>query len=149
MAGKNKLPSIVDSKKKESKKKESKKKESKKRVSKKKNEKIYCGAKDPIPKSYDRLGSMLECAKKRDGIKYWGVKKIDSKILKIINKDQEKDIFTELKLKQVRIIGKLNKIHRDFDKEKDKEKKIQLKKEFDKAKSELSTIEEKIKKIKN
>lgn len=156
MGGKNVLPNIAESKKKNSKKNDSKKKESKKPTKKtsskrksKKNEKIYCGARDPIPKSYDRLGSMLECAKKRDGIKYWGVKKIDSKILKMINKEQQEDIIRELKLKQSGLIGKLSKLQKDFVREKDKDKKIKIKKEFEKAKEELSIIEDKIKKLKN
>ena len=46
-----------------------KKKDGKK--SSKKADKVYCGPKKTIPKSYDRLGTMLECAQKRGGIALW------------------------------------------------------------------------------
>ena len=45
---------------------------------KQKKAKIYCGVAD-VPKG-SKLGSMVECAKKNQ-VRYWGVKKIDPKIL--------------------------------------------------------------------
>ena len=71
--------------------------------------KVYCGPKKEIPKTYDRAGTMLECAEKRGGIALWGVNKVDSKILRMVNGENDEnkkteDLIKEIKLKQTGLL---------------------------------------------
>ena len=151
---KNTLPNIANTTKKDTKKdtkkntKKDTKKTTKKVKSKKINNKFYCGAKDPLPKSYGRLGSMIECAKKKDGIKYWGVKAVDSVILNIINGKKEEIQLKKLELEHVGLMGTVSRLKKEFIKDISDKKKEKIRKEFDKVKKQLIFLEEKIKKLK-
>ena len=109
--------------------------------------KVYCGPKKEIPKSYDRAGTMLECAQKRGGISLWGVNKVDSKILKLVNGENDdnkktEDLIKEIKLKQTGLQGKLTKLRKEHASAKDDKTKENIKKEFDKIKNEINKLQE-------
>lgn len=113
----------------------------------KKAVKVYCGPKKEIPKSYDRAGTMLECAEKRGGISLWGVNKVDSKILKMVNGEDDankkkEDLIKEIKLKQVGLQGKLTKLRKEYNSAKDDKIKENIKKEFEKIKNEINKLQE-------
>jgi hypothetical protein len=131
----------------------SKKDAGKKDGSKKKAVKVYCGPKKEIPKSYDRAGTMLECAEKRGGISLWGVNKVDSKILKMINGEDDankkkEDLIKEIKLKQVGLQGKLTKLRKEYNSAKDDKIKENIKKEFEKIKNEINKLQESVDSLK-
>jgi hypothetical protein len=149
---KDKDGSKKDSKKKDGSKKDGSKKKDGKKGSKK-ADKVYCGPKKTIPKSYDRLGTMLECAQKRGGIALWGVNRVDSKILKLVNGDDDDkksndDLIKEIKLKQVGYQGKLTKLRKEYNSSKDEKIKENIKKEFEKVKNEIIKLQENIEKLK-
>lgn len=135
--------------------KEGSKKGSKgKKGSKKDGGKVYCGPKKEIPKTYDRAGTMLECAQKRGGISLWGVNKVDSKILKLVNGEDDDnkktdDLIKEIKLKQAGLQGKLTKLRKEHSSAKDDKIKENIKKEFDKIKSEINKLQETVDALKN
>ena len=109
----------------------------------KKAVKVYCGPKKEIPKTYDRAGTMLECAEKRGVISLWGVNKVDSKILKMVNGEDDvnkkkEDLIKEIKLKQAGLQGKLTKLRKDYNSAKDDKVKETIKKEFEKIKNEIN-----------
>jgi hypothetical protein len=141
-----------DGKKKNGSKKDDSKKKDGSKKSSKKVDKVYCGPKKTIPKSYDRLGTMLECAQKKGGIALWGVNRVDSKILKLVNGDDDKksndDLIKEIKLKQVGYQGKLTKLRKEFNSSKDEKIKENIKKEFEKIKNEIIKLQENIEKLK-
>ena len=123
------------------------KKDSKKEV------KVYCGPKKVIPKTYDRAGTMLECAQKRGGISLWGVNKVDSKILKMVNGESDdnkktEDLIKEIKLKQTGLQGKLTKLRKEHSSAKDDKTKENIKKEFEKIKNEIIKLQESIEALK-
>ena len=119
-------------------KKDSKKKDSKKKDSKK----IYCGIDNPIPVGY-RLGSMQECFDVGK-VMYYGVKKIDSKVLDS-KKNNDLD-ENALQIKKVGLMGKITKIKKDLLKIDNINEQNKLKKEYDLIAKEINSIEEKIKK---
>ena len=128
-------------------KKGSKKEEGGKEGSKKKAVKVYCGPKKVVPKTYDRPGTMLECAEKRGGIALWGVNKVDSKILKMVNGEngenkKTEDLIKEVKLKQAGLQGKLTKLRKEYNSAKDDKIKENIKKEFEKIKNEINKLQE-------
>ena len=130
-----------------SKKEEGGKDGSKKKGSKKKAVKVYCGPKKVVPKTYDRPGTMLECAEKRGGIALWGVNKVDSKILKMVNGEngenkKTEDLIKEVKLKQAGLQGKLTKLRKEYNSAKDDKIKENIKKEFEKIKNEINKLQE-------
>jgi hypothetical protein len=136
-----------------SKKEGGKGKGSKKEGSKSKG-KVYCGPKKEIPKSYDRAGTMLECAQKRGGISLWGVNKVDSKILKLVNGENDdnkksEELIKEIKLKQAGLQGKLTKLRKEHASAKDDKTKENIKKEFDKIKNEINKLQETVDTLKN
>ena len=118
--------------------------------SKKKAVKVYCGPKKVVPKTYDRPGTMLECAEKRGGIALWGVNKVDSKILKMVNGEngengenkKTEDLIKEVKLKQAGLQGKLTKLRKEYNSAKDDKIKENIKKEFEKIKNEINKLQE-------
>jgi hypothetical protein len=115
--------------------------------------KVYCGPKKEIPKSYDRAGTMLECAQKRGGISLWGVNKVDSKILKLVNGENDdnkkiEDLIKEIKLKQAGLQGKLTKLRKEHASAKDDKTKENIKKEFDKIKNEINKLQETVDSLK-
>jgi len=114
---------------------------------KKKAVKVYCGPKKVVPKTYDRPGTMIECAEKRGGIALWGVNKVDSKILKMVNGENDEnkktdDLIKEIKLKQAGLQGKLTKLRKEYNSAKDDKIKENIKKEFEKIKNEINKLQE-------
>lgn len=93
------------------------------------SEKIYCGIR-PIPKG-SRLGSMKECADKRE-IRYYGIKKIDPKLIGTIQgakKTNSRDlIFKEITKNK----GKIKNIKNKIAGTKDKAIKDKLQKDLEK-----------------
>jgi len=87
------------------------KKSAKKEPKKKKpaKEKIYCGPQEPMPKPYNKYGSMKEC-KDKNQVKRYGLYKIDSKIIK--PKDEDKGGKNALLIKKAGLIGKVSRFKR-------------------------------------
>jgi len=85
---------------------------------------IYCGVRD-VPKKKKR-GSMKQCVEKGQ-ISYYGVKKVDSKLLeKHLNSKKEKKDATKVLMKMAEqkgtLTAKLSKLKKAIDAEKDKKK---------------------------
>jgi hypothetical protein len=94
---------------------------------------IYCGIKK-VPKN-KKLGSMKECAEKGQ-VSYWGLKKIDTKILEN-SKSVKKMSLDKTRTNKIKLDTRLKKLTKDLDVAKDKEKKSTLKKEITKTKKDL------------
>jgi hypothetical protein len=94
---------------------------------------IYCGIKK-VPKN-KKLGSMKECAEKGQ-VSYWGLKKIDTKILEN-TKSVKKMSLDKTRTNKIKLDTRLKKLTKDLDVAKDKEKKSTLKKEITKTKKDL------------
>ncbi len=94
---------------------------------------IYCGIKT-VPKN-KKLGSMKECAEKGE-VKYWGLKKIDTKILEN-TKSTKKLSLDKTRTNKIKLDTRLKKLTKDLDAEKNKEKKQTLKKQITKTKKDL------------
>jgi hypothetical protein len=113
---------------------------------KEKKLKIYFGREEIVPEGY-RRASMLEALEKNK-ISYYGVKKIDTKLLNM-NFDKKKNeiLKKELILKSAQLRGKLNNFKRQIDylKGKDEKERTKYINEFNKYKKELITVLEKIK----
>ena len=127
-------------------KKESKKTTSKK-VSKPKKEpklKVFCGISQPIPKGH-KLGSMKECLELKQ-VRYYGLKKIDSKLADSIN--VKKESKSELMIKIAGLRGKLSKVKRDIDNSKNFEEKKKLTEEFETVRKQILSLNDKMQKIK-
>ena len=87
---------------------------------------IYCGVDNP-PKGSKR-GSMKECAEKGQ-IRYYGLKKIDSRILEYTkNKTKNKHSKEDLMIKLASLRGKRKGINNKLIGLKDKDKKEELEK---------------------
>lgn len=71
-------------------------------------EKIYCGPQEPIPKPYNKYGSMKECHDKNQ-VKRYGLYKIDSKLLKSTKNKEDKTILLK---KKAGLLGKVSKYKR-------------------------------------
>ena len=80
------------------------------KVKKQPKEKIYCGPQEPMPKPYNKYGSMKEC-KDKNQVKRYGLYKIDSKIVKP-NKDEDKKGKNALLIKKAGLIGKVSRFKR-------------------------------------
>ncbi len=94
---------------------------------------IYCGIKK-VPKN-KKLGSMKDCAEKGQ-VTYWGLKKIDNKILESSQKNKKVSL-DKARLNKIKLDTRLKKLNKDLDNTKEKEKKATIKKEIDKTKKEL------------
>jgi hypothetical protein len=94
---------------------------------------IYCGAKK-VPKN-KKLGSMVECAEKGQ-VMYWGVKKIDSRVLEN-TQGQKKVSLDKARTNKIKLDTRLKKMVKDLENAKDKEKKQTIKKNIEKTKKEL------------
>ena len=128
-------------------KKSSKKDGSKKKTSKatkpKKPAKAYCGIKNPIPKNY-RLGSMEECLN-AGKVNYYGLKKIDSRLVDVQNKElQLKATLKNTKNEFASILGKENKLKKLLDSAKTVEHLEKIKKEMSDIRSKKSKVIDKI-----
>lgn len=93
---------------------------------------IYCGTKK-VPKN-KRRGSMLECSKNSQ-IRYWGINKVDSKILNMV---KTKTIsFNKALLNKIKFDTRLKKLTKDLEYEKDKDKKLLIQKNIETTKKEI------------
>jgi len=94
-----------------------------------------------------KLGSMKECAEKKQ-IRYWGVNKVDPKILELAKKGSRKGDTRLSVLKQMMgLRGKISKIQKQLKTEKDKKEKDKLEKEKAKFEAELNVVVKKFDKI--
>ncbi len=147
------MPSKATSKKSEkkagSKKAGSKKgsKGSKKSSKKPKKLKIYCGIEKPIPNGY-RLGSMEECLNVGK-VNYYGVKKIDSKLIETKNKKkQDEQTLSKLQIEMAGLIGKESRLRKNLADAKTVDTKEKIKEEMEQTRKEREKISEKISKLK-
>lgn len=102
----------------------------------------YCGIKK-IPTGKKR-GSMKECAEKGK-ISYYGIKKVDSKIVELANApaSAKKTESQKLRIKVVGIRGKIKNLSGQIKVVKDKTKKVELEKELkDNEKQLKKTLKE-------
>lgn len=123
------------------------KKTASKKTTKKKKEpklKIYCGIEDPVPKGY-KLGSMKECLDKKK-VMYYGVKKVDSRMLQSLNKKVETE--AELYVKAAGVRGKITKLKRELERSKSADEKKKLMEQLDAAKKEMISLAVKMDKLK-
>lgn len=152
------------SKKKDSKKKDSKKdskkattkktttKKSSKKGSKKatkkatKKKRPYYGIKDPVPPGFERA-TMQEFINKKK-VNYFGIKKIDTKLIKHQTKDLLPNTKNELHIKKAGLAGKLNRLNKELEKAKTEADKESIKTEIAKAKDIVKMINQKLKTIK-
>lgn len=99
---------------------------------------IYCGV-GAVPKK-SKLGSMKQCAEKKQ-IRYWGVKKIDTKMLALAQgksktaKDKKTREKVMVEVSAYR--GKIRNLTKKLDGAKDAKEKSKLEKDLDDAKDGL------------
>lgn len=96
----------------------------------------YCGIKK-IPKDRKR-GSMKECAEKGK-ISYYGIKKVDSKIIELANKpaSAKKSATDKLRVKIAGAKGKIKNLSGQIKTVKDKTKKAELEKQLKEVEKQL------------
>ena len=97
---------------------------------------IYCGIASEVPKGMER-GDMKQCLEKNQ-VKYFGVKKIDSRLLESTKKDK-KDTKSRTKVivEVSKYRGRVKKWENMLEDAKSKKDKDNAKKEIDMAKKEL------------
>lgn len=102
----------------------------------------YCGIKK-VPNGRKR-GTMLECAEtKRVG--YWGIKKVDPRVIEHAKKKKGVDKIKQLekiRVIQVSLRGKINRLTKEHNSEKSLEKKKLLRKEVEELHKELNKANE-------
>jgi hypothetical protein len=100
--------------------------------------KVYCGIREPPKKS--RRGTMKECAE-MGKISYYGIKKIDSKTIKLIEK--KKTEGKNLEKMKVKLIGLKSRIKKAKDMvkyEKDAKQKKKLEKQIKEKEKEYNDL---------
>lgn len=116
-------------------------------------DKIHCGI-GPIPKNH-RLGTMQECLEKNQ-VRYYGIKKIDPKLLKSHLDDKKankgkrgKKMVTldDIRFGQVSLRGKIKRFTNEYNDETDKKKKAEIKKTILALQKELGELNEKAKEM--
>lgn len=108
------------------------------------SKKVYCSV-GPVPKNH-KLGTMKECAEKKQ-VRYYGIKKIDPKLLEAVKKGSVKaESRDKLMIQLARLGNKANKLKKDMAIEKDQRKKDKMKAELDKILVELKEVREKFQK---
>ena len=126
--------------------KKASKKKSKKTSKKTKKEKVlipYCGITSPLPKS-KRLGSMEECLN-LNKVNYYGIKKIDSRLLNAKQKEQDqKTTLKNLNMELMGILGKENKYKKDLANAKTVDAQEKIKKDVGELKIKKAKLLEKI-----
>lgn len=128
---------------KKSTKKAGSKKSSKKTAKPKKPAKPYCGIQNPIPKNY-RMGSMEECLN-AGKVNYYGIKKIDSRLIDIKNKENElKANIKNTKNEFASTLGKENKLRKMLASAKTVETQEKVKKEMEELKVKKAKLIDKI-----
>lgn len=116
-------------------------KKTSKKVSKPKKEKIFCGITQPIPKNH-RIGSMKECLENKQ-VRYYGLKKIDSKIVDFYNRGTES--LSDMRVRMAGLRGKLLKIKKTYEASKNLEEQKKLMDEFEIVKREIVSLDRNIK----
>ena len=109
--------------------------------------KPYCGC-DDIPKN-KRHGSMEECLKmKKVGL--YGIKKIDSRLLNGYKTEvNNKENLRQENFALMSLLGRVNKIKKDFPYLKTDEEKLKMKKEYKTLRNKKVDILNKINKLEN
>jgi hypothetical protein len=112
--------------------------------------KLYCGIEEPIPEGY-RLGSMEECLN-AGKVNYYGIKKIDSRLLQskkneIKSKELTKEI-NKLVAATARLVGKESRHKKELASAKTDKEKKQIEKTLQKVVDEKNEIYKEIKKLK-
>lgn len=106
---------------------------------------IYCGI-GKVPKD-KKLGSMIECAEKGQ-ISYWGLKKIDPKVIDAVKNKKTKPVTREkLYERHAELKVKKKKLEALIDNEKNKTKKVDHQKELKKITKQFDEIIDAIKKF--
>jgi predicted nucleic acid-binding Zn-ribbon protein len=122
-------------------------KKTSKKVSKPKKEpklKVFCGISQPIPKGH-KLGSMKECLELKQ-VRYYGLKKIDSKLADSIN--EKKESKSDLMIKIAGLRGKLSKLKKDIDNSTKMEEKRKIAEEFEIVRKQILSLNDKMQKMK-
>lgn len=110
--------------------------------------KYYCGIKDKVPKGKVR-GSMKECAE-NGNICYYGIKKIDSKLVEARRSRKNRAPTENQLVKQWgTLAGKINKLKKNIPYEKDKKTKKEMKETLNKLTAELKVVAAQRNKIKD
>lgn len=110
--------------------------------------KFYCGIKDKVPKGKVR-GSMKECAE-NGNICYYGIKKIDSKLVEARRSRKNRAPTENQLVKQWgTLAGKITKLKKNIPYEKDKKRKKEMKETLKKLTAELNVIAAQRNKIKD
>lgn len=107
---------------------------------------IYCGV-GKVPKG-KKVGSMIQCAEKKQ-IRYYGIKKIDQRIIDniVLHNNKNSDRRQKIISKMMKTSGKIKKLERKIMAEKDVESKNKLKKELTTLKEQLSETRKELKVI--
>lgn len=105
---------------------------------------LYYGPKRTVSDRYKRRASMLEAAK-TNNIKYYGIKRIDAVIEKMLenNKPLTGKSAKVLMVEISGLRGKMNKIRKDLPYERDALKKKLLREEYNKLYDEVKALQEK------
>jgi hypothetical protein len=109
------------------------------------DEKIYCGI-GKIPKGH-RLGSMEECLEKNQ-VKYWGLKKVDSRIIeanKANKKNKKITKMQDIRIAQVTYRAKIKRKTGEYKQEKNEKKKNAIAKEIEELQVKLAAANEQAK----
>jgi hypothetical protein len=93
---------------------------------------FYCGS-GKVPKN-KRIGSMQECAQ-AGKVSYWGIKQIDSRILEFAKTNKTVSL-TKARSNKIKLDARLKKLKRDYENEKDADKKKEIKKNIEKTDKE-------------
>jgi len=105
--------------------------------------KIYCGIGD-LDSKKQRMGSMKECLDLKQ-IRYYGVKKVDSKLIDSVKPNKETEKTLIIKIAGLR--GRISKMKRDFANTKKIEEKKQIINDVEKIQKEILMLNEKILKL--
>ena len=98
----------------------------------------------PVPKGKHQA-SMMEAAKAKQ-IKYWGVKKADSKVIESMD-EKPKEKKSDLQIKMAGLRGKLSRIRREIDASKTSDEKQAKTQEFMTVRDEIVSISDKLSKM--
>ena len=104
----------------------------------------YCGIK--IPAKGKRRGSMKECADKGE-IRYYGIKRVDPKLIEYAQSSRKgKESRESLIKKLVTFRGRLRVAKRDYEEERDKKTRAEIRENISKLQIQINEISKMIKK---
>jgi hypothetical protein len=102
---------------------------------------VYCGPREDVPKGYKRRGSMMECSRRRGGVTYYGIKKLDSKLASIAQKPKKRELSAaQIFVKIAGLQGLISKIKGDYPYEKDADKKAEMKEKYNEAREKMKAL---------